>query len=132
MFNFTFGAIALFYNTIKQKIKMSKFDETVSSYVGEMKKLGLPCDETLLTKVAKGLGPGLYNRDASTVSCSDQSELDTVRKNFLIKKHGLADGDNLNAAIKVVCEKMGSSNRNKYRAIFYYLLTEELDLAGNY
>lgn len=111
---------------------MSKFDETVSSMIEEMKKLGLPCNEDLLGKVAKGLGPALYNRDASTVSCSDQAELDTVKKNFLIKKHGLADGENLDAAIKAVCEKMGSSNRNKYRAIFYYLLAEDLGLAGNY
>jgi hypothetical protein len=28
------------------------------------------------------------------------------------------------ADAKAVCEKMGSSNRNKYRAIFYYLLTK--------
>ncbi|MGB0850298.1 MAG: DUF2853 family protein [Bacteroidia bacterium] len=111
---------------------MSKFDETVSSMIEEMKKLGLSCNEALLGKVAKGLGPALYNRDASTVSCSDQAELDTVKNNFLIKKHGLADGENLDAAIKAVCEKMGSSNRNKYRAIFYYLLTEDLGLAGNY
>ena len=97
-----------------------------------MKKLGLSCDEALLEKVAKGLGPALYNKDASTVSCSDQAELDTVKNNFLIKKHGLADGANLDAAIKKVCETMGTSNRNKYRAIFYYLLAEDLGLAGNY
>ena len=78
------------------------------------------------------MGPALYNKDASTVSCSDQSELDTVKNNFLIKKHGQADGDNLDAAIKKVCETMGTSNRNKYRAIFYYLLVEDLGLAGNY
>ncbi len=111
---------------------MSKFEEKVSSLAGEMKKLGLACDNALLEKVAKGLGPALYNQDTSTVSCSDQSELDTVRNNFLIKKYGLANSDNLDTAITAVCEKMGSSNRNKYRAIFYYLLVEDLGLAGNY
>lgn len=111
---------------------MSQFDEKVSSLKGEMDKLGLSYNADLFEKVAKGLGPALYNSDASTVSCSDQSELDTVKNNFLIKKHGLADGDNLDAAVKAVCEKMGTSNRNKYRAIFYYLLVEDLGLSGNY
>ena len=111
---------------------MSKFDEKVSSLQGEMKKLRLSSNDELFTKLAKGLGPTLYNQDVSTVSCSDQSELDTVKKNFLIKKHGLADGDKLDAAISAVCEKMGKSNRNKYRAIFYYLLVENLGLSGNY
>lgn len=43
-------------------------------------------DVDLLRKVAKGLGPSIYNRDASTVSGSDAKELETVRKNFLVKK----------------------------------------------
>jgi hypothetical protein len=111
---------------------MSQFEEKVSSLTGEMKNLGLSCDTALFEKVAKGLGPALYNNDASTVSCSDQSELDTVKNNFLIKKHGLSDGASLDNAIKGVCEKMGSSNRHKYRAIFYYLLVEDLGLASNY
>ncbi len=59
---------------------MSKFDEKVSSLQGEMKKLGLSSNDELFTKVAKGLGPAFYNQDASTVSCSDQSELDTVKR----------------------------------------------------
>jgi hypothetical protein len=41
----------------------------------------------------------------------------------LKKKLGLSASDEeLDAAIKEVCEKMGSSNRNKYRALFYALL----------
>jgi hypothetical protein len=31
----------------------------------------------------------------------------------------------MDAAIKKVCEAMGSSNRHKYRALFYALLTKE-------
>ena len=103
---------------------MSKFDETLSSLVGEMKKLGLSWDEALLEKVAKGLGPALYNKDASTVSCSDQSELDTVKNNFLIKKLGLANSADLDTAIASVMETYGKSNRNKYRAVVYYMLTK--------
>jgi hypothetical protein len=105
---------------------MSKFQEAVETYVGEMKKLGISgISEDLISAVAKGLGPSIYNTDSSKVSCSDDSELGRVKTNFLIKKLGLKDGPDLDAAIKEVCETMGSSNRNKYRAIFYALLVKK-------
>lgn len=104
---------------------MSKFQECMDTYTAEFKKLGVSFDEELLTKVAKGCGPSIYNRDASTVSGSDSAELETVKKNFLIKKLGLSASDNLDEAIKEVIETFGSSNRNKYRAMFYYLLTKK-------
>lgn len=104
---------------------MSKFQECMDTYTAEFKKLGVSFDEDLLTKVAKGCGPSIYNRDASTVSGSDDAELDTVKKNFLIKKLGLKASDDLDGAIKEVIETFGSSNRNKYRAMFYYMLTKK-------
>ena len=111
---------------------MSSFDDAMSAAKNQMNDLGISYNEGLLEKVAKGLGPALYNRDASTVSCSDQSELDTVKNNFLIKKLGMSDGANLDNAIKGVCEKMGSSNRNKLRSVFYYLLVQELGQSSAY
>jgi len=104
---------------------MSKFEECMDTYRAEFKKIGVSFDDELLTKVAKGCGPSIYNRDASTVAGSDQKELDTVKNNFLIKKLGLPESDDLDGAIKGVVEKFGSSNRNKYRAMFYYMLTEK-------
>lgn len=105
---------------------MSKRDELISLYASELKsKCGVTADMGLLTKVTIGCGPSIYNKDAATVSCSDQGELDTVKNNYLIKKLGLKDGPKLDEAIKKVCEMMGSSNRNKYRAMFYYLLCKE-------
>ena len=104
---------------------MSKLDEKVEQYTAAAKDLGLGLDEALIAAVTKGLGPSIYNKDAETVSCSDNSELETVKKNFLINKLGLSDSAELDAAIKKVCEAMGSSNRNKYRALFYALLTKE-------
>ena len=77
----------------------------------------------LLTKVTKGLGPSIYNNDASKVSGSDQKELDLVKNNFLIKKLGLKDSPELDTAINTVLEQYGKSNKNKYRAVVYYLLT---------
>lgn len=102
---------------------MSKFEECMDTYKAEFKKMGVSFDEGLLTSVAKGCGPSIYNADASKVSGSDQSELDTVKKNFLIKKLGLADSSKLDDGIAAVMDQMGKSNRNKYRAMVYYLLT---------
>ncbi len=111
---------------------MTKTEEKIEFYIAEMEKLGVNFNKDLFTNVAKGLGPALFNKDAEIVSCTDAAEVLTVKKNFLIKKHGLEDSEKLDAAITAVCEKMGTSNRNKYRAIFYYLLVEDLGLAGNY
>ena len=44
--------------------------------------LKIKADESLLTKVAKGLGPAIYNADASKVSGSSKKELETVKKTF--------------------------------------------------
>jgi len=111
---------------------MTKTEEKIESYIASMEKLGISFEKDLFTKVAKGLGPALFNKDAESVSCSDAKEILTVKKNFLIKKHGLEDSEKLDNAITAVCEKMGTSNRNKYRAIFYYILVEDLGLAANY
>jgi len=111
---------------------MSKFDEKIALYQSEMKKLGLSFDADLLTAVTKGLGPSIYKADAETVSGSDKKELETVKKNFLMKKLGLADGPKLDSAMETVIEKVGKSNRNKYRAIVYYLLVKELGQESAY
>jgi len=105
---------------------MSKRDELIALYASELKsKCSVNADMSLLTKVTIGCGPSIYNRDAASVSCTNKDELATVKNNYLIKKLGLKDGPQLDAAIKKVCEKLGSSNRNKYRAMFYYLLCKE-------
>ncbi len=105
---------------------MSKFNEALETYNKEFAdKLDMKVDADLLKAVTKACGPSIYNRDASKVSCSDKDEMDRVRKNFLIKKLGLEDNDKLDEALKDVCNQMGSSNRNKYRAMFYYLLVKK-------
>ena len=81
-------------------------------------------DMDLLTAVTIGCGPSIYNADASTVAGSQESELETVKNNFLIKKLGLSDGPELMDAINSVIETYGRSERNKYRAVVYYLLTK--------
>jgi len=105
---------------------MSKKDEKIALYQKAAADLKLGLDDAFIAKVTNGLGPSIYNKDAESVSCSDASELDRVRENFLKKKLGLKQDDKeLDAAIKEVCEKMGKSNRNKYRALFYALLAKK-------
>ena len=104
---------------------MSKRDELILKYVADLKdKCGVKPDMDLLTKVTIGLGPSIYNADSSTVSGSDDKELATVKNNFLIKKLGLKASADLDGAIDSVIEKYGRSNRNKYRAVIYYLLVK--------
>lgn len=111
---------------------MSKLDEKIALYQSEMTKLGLSFNADLLTAVTKGLGPSIYKKDAETVSGTDAKELTTVKNNFLIKKLGLSEADKLDEAIDTVIEKIGKSNRNKYRAIVYYLLVKELGQESAY
>ena len=102
---------------------MSKRDELIAKYASDLKdKCGVNPDMGLLTKVTIGCGPSIYNRDAATVSGSDEKELETVKKNFLNKKLGVKSGED--AAIKSVMDTYGQSNKNKYRAVVYYLLTK--------
>ena len=104
---------------------MSKRDELITKYAADLKeKCGVNADMDLLTKVTIGCGPSIYNADASTVSGTDPAELATVKNNFLIKKLGLKDGPELDKAIDSVIETYGRSNRSKYRAVVYYLLTK--------
>jgi hypothetical protein len=104
---------------------MSAFDDKMAIYKAQVVELGLGIDDELLTRIAKGLGPSIYNEDSSRVSGTDPDELARVKNNFLIGKLGLADGPELDAAIAEVMTKMGSSNRNKWRANVYALLAQK-------
>jgi len=102
---------------------MSKRDDLIAKYAADLKdKLGVSADADLLAKVVIGCGPSIYDADAETVAASDKSELERIKANYLVKKLGLPDGPELMAAIQDVVAKYGSSNRNKYRAVIYYML----------
>ncbi|MEM6488830.1 MAG: DUF2853 family protein [Pseudomonadota bacterium] len=104
---------------------MSRRDELIERYAKDLKeKCKVEPDMDLLTKVTIGCGPAIYNADASTVASSQPHEIETVKKNFLMKKLGLPDGPELDSAIDAVVKQYGTSERNKYRAVVYYLLTK--------
>ncbi|MEO5619396.1 MAG: DUF2853 family protein [Cypionkella sp.] len=104
---------------------MSKRDELIAKYAADLQnKCKMTADMALLTKVTIGCGPAIYNDDAATVAGSDPSELETIKKNFLMKKLGLPDGDKLMEAINAVIDTYGRSDRSKYRAVVYYMLVK--------
>ncbi|MEQ9260199.1 MAG: DUF2853 family protein [Roseovarius sp.] len=104
---------------------MGRRDDLIATYAEDLrKKCGMEPDMDLLTKVVIGCGPAIYDADASTVAAGQAHELETVKDNFLVKKLGLADGPQLMDAINQVIETYGKSERNKYRAVVYYMLTK--------
>lgn len=111
---------------------MSKLHEKVTAYKKFMDDRNLKVNLELLTAVTKGLGPSIYKADAETVSGSDTKELATVKNNFLIKKLGLSNSELLDAGIEEVMEKIGKSERKKYRAVVYYLLVKKFEKESVY
>lgn len=106
----------------------SRRDDLIAQYAADIQgKFGESPDMDLLTKVTIGLGPAIYNTDASKVSGTDDSELQTVKSNFLINKLGLAEGPELMEGIHSVINTYGVSERNKYRAVVYYMLTKHFN-----
>ncbi len=104
---------------------MGKRDDLIEKYADDLKqKCKIDADMALLTKVTIACGPSIYNRDSSTVSGSSTTELETVRNNFVMKKLGVTDADKAMAGVNAAIETYGKSNRTKYRAVIYYLLTK--------
>ncbi|MBB4066609.1 DUF2853 family protein [Gellertiella hungarica] len=104
---------------------MSELNRLIEKYAADLKaKCGIDADMALLTKIAKAAGPSIYNDDASTVSSSDEAELDRVRNNFLVKKLGLSAGPELEKGLNAALDTYGRSNRNKYRVCLQYLLVK--------
>ncbi|MDG1573078.1 DUF2853 family protein [Robiginitalea sp. M366] len=112
---------------------MNKRETWIAHYAEDIReKFGETPDMDLLTKVTIGLGPSIYKSDASKVSGSDPSELERVRTNFLIGKLGLPDGPELMEAITAEMDRYGRSERNKYRAVIYYMLARRFGKTSIY
>lgn len=112
---------------------MGKRDELIAKYAEDLRtKCNVTPDLALLTKVTIGCGPSIYDNDAQTVAASDKEELERIRTNFLMKKLGLPDGPALMAGIEAAVETYGKSERNKYRAVFYYLLVKHFGKEAAY
>lgn len=113
-------------NSVQYLSTTVKTKGKIMDYVEDVKKYASSVNEAAVAGIVKHCGIALRSKDASMVSCSQKPELATVRNSFLKKKLALTDSDaDLDTAIDAVCEKLGSSNRNKSRVTFYYLLAEK-------
>jgi len=107
---------------------MSKREEKIKQMIEEAKKLGLDISDELIEKVVISLGPSVYKKESELVACTQPKELETVKNSFLKKKLGLTLSDEeLDKAIKEVCEQLGTSNRAKKRVHMYALLAKKFN-----
>jgi hypothetical protein len=97
-------------------------------YMDDVKKYASGASDEVVKKIVAYCGIALQSRDSSLVSCSDDNELDTVRKGFCTKKLGLSAAD-AEAAVKKTCQTM-KNDRQKNRVTFYYLVAEASGTLG--
>ena len=102
----------------------------MSDYAANVKKYAPKADDAVIAAIVKHLGIALRKRDSSLVSCSDPAELARVREGWCKKKMMQTDDKVIDAAIKLVCEKM-KPDRDKSRVTFYYLLAEHFHKLGD-
>ena len=103
--------------------KLAALKSTAVSQLGECGVSNIDHDK--LDGYVNSLKSMVDNKDATLVSGTDESELETVRRNFVEKKLGVSDKDKAMAAINSVAGKM-SGIRMKSRPAFYYLVQQEL------
>ena len=109
---------------------MSEQENKLAKFKGEaleqLEKCGeSTIDDAVLSELVNNLKLVIDNKDALHVAGTDASEMETVRKNFVVKKLGIDDQEKGKAAVKAVAEQM-SGVRMKNRAAFYYLLKKTL------
>ena len=104
---------------------MGRRDDLIARYAEDLRtKCGMEPDMELLKKVTIGCGPTIYDADSATVAATQPGELETVKRNFLVRKLGLSDGPELDEAIDAVIEAYGRSERDKHRPVVYYMLVK--------
>ncbi len=99
-----------------------------TDWVSDVKKYAPDADDGVIAGIVRYCGIALQRVDSSLVSFSDPKELARVRNNFLKKKCGLTDPDDvLGAAIAEVGDRM-MADRTKNRVTVYYLLIDRFGL----
>lgn len=94
-------------------------------YASDIARFTSKVDAKAVKGLVKHFGIALKSIDSSLVSCSDKSERERVRDQFLIKKLGMTqDKAELDKVVMATCEKM-KADRSKLRVTFCYLLAEQ-------
>ncbi len=97
-------------------------------YKADIAKYTTNINDQAVEAIVKFCGIALQSRDSSLVACSDDAELDRVRKGFATKVLGLEEAA-CDAALKSVCDQM-KADSSKHRVTFYYLLAERTGTLG--
>ncbi len=101
----------------------------MSEYLEDVQRYDSGADSAVVDKIVKHLGIALRSRDASLVSCSDQSELDRVIEKWGGKKLGMSAAA-ASEIVSKVCEEM-DEDRQKQRVTFYYLVAKHAGKLGD-
>lgn len=103
-----------------------KLDKFKASAISQLEQCGVTdIDDSVISELVSNLRLVIDNTDALHVAGTDPSELETVRKNFVVKKLGVDDVEKGKQAVEEVAKTM-SPVRMKNRAAFYYLLKKKL------
>jgi len=97
-------------------------EKNIEKTTAQLKDIGVSVNDALVEKIVKRLGIANQSVDASHVAATDPSEVERLKKNFVIKKLGQADNADTDKAIADALEKM-KPHRLKQRGAVYYLLT---------
>jgi len=107
-----------------KKVSKNSLADKYVSYVEDVRGYDKDVDAAIIKKIVDHCGIALQSRDGLFVACSDETERQTVRDSWLIKKLGLkGETANLDAKVMSVCETM-QKDRMKSRVTFYYLLAK--------
>ena len=111
----------------------SDYDKHIPYFENIKEKYDAKADEAVVMTITKYLGASLNDRDSKYVSCTDETERNTVRDSFLKKKLGLKDDNEaLDAKVMAVCDEMkAAKQRMKDRVSFYYLLAKNEGKLGD-
>lgn len=97
----------------------------MADFAADIKTYRPNADDVAIEGLVKTYRLVMSDRDSSSVAYTDKEELATVKDNFLKKKLGLTDSDEvLDAAIAAIGEELKGVN-TKYRTTVYYLLAEK-------
>jgi hypothetical protein len=97
----------------------------MADWAADVKIYAPNADDAAIEGLLKTYRLVMSDRDSAYVAFSDATEVETVKTNFLKKKLGLTESDEvLDAALDEVKETM-KADRTKSRITVYYLLAEK-------
>ena len=110
--------------TAKVEVTKTDLDDKYISYIEDVRGYDKDADAAIVKKIVDHCGIALRSRDGLFVACSDETERNTVRDSWLVKKLGVkGETADLDAKVMTVCETM-QKDRMKSRVTFYYLVAK--------